>query len=207
MRHRLQVRAATTAAAPPCVLAEVRDLALLRYAGLLAQRKRNVLGLEAMLRDFFGYPTRVLQFQGRWLAVPAEGQTRLGENTETCTLGVNAIAGDRVWDVESKVRLRLGPLRYGQFLGLMPDPTASTGKAIFLLGHLTCFYLGPHLDWEVQLVLRRDEVPACQLTDDAPGARLGWNTWLGDGPAADAEDAVFSAAECQWPEAGARHVA
>jgi type VI secretion system protein ImpH len=196
MRNRFQVRAVTVDREPPPMLGEVRDLALLRYAGLLAQRKRNAWGLESMLSDFFGYRAQVLQFHGCWLTLPADGQTRLGESLETCELGVTAIAGDRVWDVESKLRIRLGPLTYAQFLGLLPETQSATCKAIFLVSHLVRFYLGPQLDWEVQLVLRHDEVPPCQLSDDAPGARLGWNTWLDAASAADAEDAVFSAEEC-----------
>jgi type VI secretion system protein ImpH len=49
------------------------------------------------------------------------------------------------------------------------------------------------LEWDVQLVLRADEVPRAHL---GSGSRLGQSAWMGhyDGP--DADDAVF------YPPAG-----
>ena len=45
-------------------------------------------------------------------------------------------------------------------------------------------------------MLRADEVPECQLTDEPPGPRLGWNTWLtSQQPQRDAEDVLFAAEE------------
>jgi type VI secretion system protein ImpH len=54
-------------------------------------------------------------------------------------------------------------------------------------------YAGPDLDFDVQVVLKKEEIPACRLGGDgADGSHLGWNTWLFSLPfAADAEDAVF----------------
>jgi type VI secretion system protein ImpH len=108
------------------------------------------------------------------------------------------VAGERVWDVQGMVRLRLGPLRREQFDALLPDrsPIAAR-KAFFLLCHLARLYVGPELDFDVQLVLRAADVPACQLADDGGlGPRLGWNTWLCSGPRdRDADDAVFAGQE------------
>ena len=69
-------------------------------------------------------------------------------------------------------------------------------KAFFLLVHLVRLYVGAELDFDVQLVLKADAVPECQLTEEAAGARLGWNTWLtSQQPARPAGDAVFAAEE------------
>jgi type VI secretion system protein ImpH len=44
---------------------------------------------------------------------------------------------------------------------------------------LTRFFARGEFDVEVQLVLNRDEVPACQLDAAAEGApQLGWSTWV-----------------------------
>jgi type VI secretion system protein ImpH len=55
-------------------------------------------------------------------------------------------------------------------------------------------YAGPHLEFDVQLVLKRREVPRCRLGGDkAGGSRLGWNTWVRHGEYAnDVDDAIFS---------------
>jgi type VI secretion system protein ImpH len=180
-------------------LAAVEDLALLHYAGLLAQRHRNAAGLEALLRDYFGLPVRVSQFQGQWLVLEPANQSRLGAGN--AELGVNVVAGERVWDVEGKVRVRLGPLGYGQFLRFLPDRApVPDNKAFFLLVHLVRFYVGPQFDFDVQLVLRAEDVPECQLAEGGPAEpRLGWNAWLcSQQPDRPAEEAVFPGEEVVW---------
>ena len=103
-------------------LARIDDLALVHYAGFFAQRPRNATNLRSLLADYFRLPVAVEQFRGQWLAIPESGQTRLGEFG---SLGVDAVAGERVWDVQSRFRVRLGPLRYPQFEDLLPDPRPS----------------------------------------------------------------------------------
>jgi type VI secretion system protein ImpH len=185
------------------LLAAVEDLALLHYGGLLAQRRRNAAGLGALLHDYFGLPVEVRQFQGQWLYVEPPDRSRLGGVGSNNELGVNVVAGERVWDVQSKIRIRVGPLSYAQFLEYVPDQSAvSQRKAIFLFFHLVRLYVGPELDFDVQLILRAEEVPECQLSEeDGIGPRLGWNTWLcSQQPPRPVEDAVFAGGEVVWVE-------
>lgn len=194
LRNRLRVTAPGPVEEPVRELAKVEDLGLLRFAGLLAQRHRNAWGLRAILAGYFGLPVEVCQFQGQWLPLEEASQTRLGDEGSNGVLGENVVAGDRVWDVQGKVRVRLGPIRYAQFLEYLPDTSPVVQrKAFFLLCHVARLYLGPEFDFEVQLVLRAEDVPACRLTDDdAAGPRLGWNCWLLCAPPdVPAEDAVF----------------
>ncbi len=207
LRNRLRVVAPGTAAEPERELAKVHDLGLLRYAGLLAQRHRNPWGLRALLAGYFGLPVEVRQFQGQWLPLEEASQSRLGEGDGNCALGENVVAGDRVWDVQGKVRVRLGPLRYAEFLEYLPDRSpVPDRKAFFLFAHVARLYLGAEFDFDVQLVLRAEDVPACRLTDDdATGPRLGWNCWLlCRTPDAPAEDAVFEGAALTRVGADAR---
>jgi type VI secretion system protein ImpH len=193
LRDRLHVIAAD-ASDTEYELAKVHDLGLSRFAGLLAQQHRNAWGLRAILAGYFNLPVEVRQFRGQWLPLEEDNQSRLGLDDGNCLLGENAVAGDRVWDVQGKVRVRLGPLRYTQFLEYLPDRSPlPERKAFFLLSHVARLYLGAEFDFDVQLVLRAEDVPACQLSDDAvTGPRLGWNCWLVcETPTAAAEDAVF----------------
>jgi type VI secretion system protein ImpH len=108
------------------------------------------------------------------------------------------VAGDRVWDRQSQFRVRLGPMTYARFTDFLPDrDPVRERKTFFLLAHLVRLYAEPTLDFDVQLVLRAEEVPECQLTGDGTfGARLGWNTWLLTRRAsADAEDVVLEGQE------------
>ena len=169
---------------------------LLYYGGLLAQRPRTAVGLEAILRDYFQLPVEIRQFHGQWLVLDPANQSRLGEGGGS--LGVNIGAGERVWDVHSKIRIRLGPLRYVQFQEFLPDrsPTPER-KAFFMLVHLVRLYIGMELDFDVQLVLQAPEIPACQLAEGPSGGpRLGWNTWMPAGRMPESvDDVVFDGDE------------
>jgi type VI secretion system protein ImpH len=196
LRQRLRVTAPRPYEGPgnrPAV-ARLDDLALLHYAGLLAHRPRSAAGLQALLHDYFGFGVGVLQFQGQWLQLEPSNMTRIGDEAGNNSLGVNALAGDRVWDTQSKFRLRLGSLDLATFNAFLPEPSDRPGRnAFFLLTQVTRFYSGPDLDFDVQLVLRADEVPGCHLPfGDDTGPALGWNAWLRTAPfATDADDAVF----------------
>jgi type VI secretion system protein ImpH len=143
-----------------------------------------------MLSDNFGRPVRVLQFFGRWLPLAPSERSRLASRERPsgtyCALGVDATLGARVWDVQGSFRLHIGPLSYAQFLGFTPE-----GDDLTRLGELTKLYVGPDLSFDVQLTLKKDEVPMLRLSGDA-APRLGWNTWLRHEPEwRDRDDAVF----------------
>jgi type VI secretion system protein ImpH len=176
------------------VLAQVDDLALVYYSGFLAHRPRCATSLEVMLADYFQLPLRVQQFQGQWLKLDAENQTQVG--FANGSVGLNVVAGERVWDVEGRIRIRLGPLSYTEFDSFIPDRTATPHhKAFYLLSHLVRLYVGPELDFDVQLVLKAPEVPECHLTG-VGCPRLGWNTWIRTQALGhDADDAVFEGEE------------
>lgn len=176
------------------VLAKVENLAMVYYSGLLSHRPRNALGLEALIHDYFRLPVRILQFQGHWVRLEEEKQSRLGDPSGYALLGGNAVVGARVWDVQGKVRLRVGPLTYAQYEHFLPDREPfPERKAFFELSHLVRFYVGPELTFDVQLELLPDEVPDCRLADGTnDGPQLGWNTWLQSQSFADpVDDAVF----------------
>jgi type VI secretion system protein ImpH len=200
LRNRLRVSAVEQTSAGPreSPLAEIDDLGLLHYSGLLVQRPRTAIGLEALIDDYFGLPVRVGQFLGCWLQLEPANQSQLGQLG--CELGVSVVVGTRVWDVQSKIRLRLGPLRRDQFDAFLPDPSPlPQRKAFFLLVHLVRLYLGPELDFDVQLVLRAPDVPGTHLDRGGLGPRLGWNTWiLTENAVKDAEDAVFEGQVVRW---------
>ncbi len=177
------------------MLAKIDDLALMRYAGFFAQRPHNVQNLEALLADYFQLPVIVESFRGQWLAIAESNQTQLGSFG---TLGVDAVAGERVWDVQSRFRVRLGPLTFEQFTELLPDPEpVRARKSLYLVMQLARTFAGPELDFDLQLVLAAPEVPEVRLADGPGiGPRLGWNLWLISGtPPAPVSDAVF---ESDW---------
>jgi type VI secretion system protein ImpH len=171
----------------------VDDEALLFYGGHFAHFPRSAVALECLLGDYFGLPIAIEQFQGQWLYLSADDQSSLpsarwpeGLNTQ---LGGSVVIGRRVWDVEGKLRARVGPLGYQEFRRLMPS-----GDVLLPLVQLIRTYAGPQFDLDVQVVLKAAEVPGCRLGGDGSDpARLGWNTWIvSQELERDVSDAVFS---------------
>ena len=151
--------------------------------------------MRAILADLFGLPIRIDTLTGQWLDLPDAARSRFDGRA---ALGVNAVAGDRVWDAGSQFRIRIGPVRYETFVAFLPDPLpVPDRKGVYLLSQLTRLYVGPELDFEVQLVLFKHAVPDCVMQDVAAGdlgLRLGWNTWLtGDGLPDEVDDMRFDA--------------
>jgi type VI secretion system protein ImpH len=172
--------------------AKFEDEALLYFSGHFAHWPRSAVALEGVLNEYFQIPTTVKQFQGEWLYLAVEDRSALpalGSRGQYTALGTEAVVGSRVWDVESKFRLRLGPLSYDEFRRLLPD-----GDMLQPVREMVRLYSGPHLEFDVQLVLKRREVPRCRLGGDPAGAsRLGWNTWVRHGEfPADVDDAIFA---------------
>lgn len=168
---------------------EFPDGVLLGFAGAFAQRHRPAVMLERLLADRSGMPVSVLQFQGRWLRLDPEDRSRLGSSGRNNALGQTLVLGDRVWDVRSKFRLRLGPLSLDQFREMSPD-----GREFRSLCQVARLYVDGELDFDVQLVLRGDDVPETRLSGrSGPGSRLGRDAWLRSRPLGrDPDDARFA---------------
>jgi type VI secretion system protein ImpH len=157
----------------------VPDEALLLYAGLVAQRPHSASALEGILRDYFGVPAATRQFVGQWLDLEPEDRSRLGARNSR--LGADLVCGDHVWNNQSRFRIRLGPLGLGTFRSFLPR-----GDAWRPLNDLVRFLVGAEYDFDVQLVLKKEEIPECHLESGAAAPpMLGWTTWLRSAPAAD----------------------
>jgi type VI secretion system protein ImpH len=197
LRDRLKITVQESPTEKPRTLAKIEDISLIYFAGLLAERKRNAAGLERLLSEYFAVTVRVKQFAEQWLLLEPSSQSRLGVLEGNSRLGQDTVLGERVRDVQSKIRLIVGPLDWKMFLEFLPDHSATPEhKSFLLLVHLARFYIGNELDFDVQLILKAAEVPECCLNDEQPGPRLGWNTWLvSQQPMQDADQAIFQADE------------
>lgn len=170
----------------------VDDRAFIYYAGLLSQKPRSAQGLKQMLEDYFEVNVEVVQFIGSWRPLDPDMLCRLvdeeADGSESTMLGGGAVAGDEVWDPQSAVRLRLGPMSLDKYLEFLPD-----GAAFPKLQAMCRFYAGQDIDFEIQLVLRREEAPKCQLgAGGATAPRLGWLSWARRKPLAkDPDETLF----------------
>jgi type VI secretion system protein ImpH len=149
----------------------VLDASLGHFAVALRQRPVSASLMQRVLADHFAVPLTVEQFVGCWYDVPLAHQTKLGSTN--AVLGQAAMVGERVWQRDLRVRLRIGPLARADFLLFLPG----AGAASALQKMLTMF-TGVCLEYEVQLVLRASEVVGASLQSRRVGGRLGADLFL-----------------------------
>ncbi|WP_084709917.1 type VI secretion system baseplate subunit TssG [Pseudomonas sp. StFLB209] len=158
---------------------ELPGTAMLHYSGHLAAQTRYPDGLRAILSEYFGVPVNIEEYVGQWLELPERSRVGVTANR----LGMDLCLGSHVWDRQHKFRIRLGPLKLDDYMGMLPD-----GQPFRELVAWVAEYLGHELDWDLNLVLEQPEVPRLQLNNRQ---RLGFNTWLGT-PAQDADDLILA---------------
>jgi len=175
---------------------KVGDEAFLSYAAFFADQHRPAVCIPRMLASYFEVPVELDQLAGQWLRLDPSDRSSLpgpgcpdGQHNQ---LGAGLLLGGQVWDIQGKFRLRVGPLDYAQFRHWIP-----TADALRPFCQMVRAYVGPELQFEVQVLLKRPQLPPCRLgggEDYQP--LLGWTTWLLARPAREetgcSEDAVFS---------------
>lgn len=152
---------------------DISDFAKLHFAGLMANQKRPASGLVSILRDYFKLPIRVEQFVGHWMQLPPEIQTRIGAADGGNRLGVSAVLGRRIWDCQHKFRIVIGPLDYADYCRMLPR-----GDSMGRLAAWVRNYAGIVLDWDVRLILKKEQVPPLRLGS----MLLGRTTYLAGRP-------------------------
>jgi type VI secretion system protein ImpH len=142
--------------------------------------------LRSILEGFMRLPVTIEELIGHWFALPRDCQWRLGDSPATGTLGLSTTVGPRVWDRQSKFRVRLGPLGLLDYERLLPG-----GDSLPRLVAVVRNYAGDQLSWDLNLVLKQAEVPSIRL---GAAGRLGWSTWLTSRPLArDGDDLLLNA--------------
>ncbi|MEW5801048.1 MAG: type VI secretion system baseplate subunit TssG [bacterium] len=145
---------------------------LICYSGLLSRPVPSAFAIESAAGYFAGTGARVEQFIERVIALDEEDRTSLG--VANCQVGVNALCGNFVRENQTKFRLHLGPMDYDHFTRFLPGGDM-LGPVFSLLRYMT----GIEYEFDVRLLLKRENVPPCILgTEGNMAARLGWTTWL-----------------------------
>lgn len=148
----------------------VFDQAIAHYAGALRQRPVSARLLQQVLADYFEVDIALEQFVGAWYQVPGQQASRLG--VANAGLGTTALAGDRVWQRDLRMRLMIGPLERERFDDFLPG-----GSAAAALEKWLTLLTGSCLEYEVRLVLRAQDVRGAGI-GGGDGARLGWDSYV-----------------------------
>ncbi|MFT4542271.1 MAG: type VI secretion system protein ImpH [Planctomycetota bacterium] len=167
------------------------------FAGHFARPVRTADGLERMIAGVCSHQVRYEGHIGSWLTLADSARSRLMPNTRhggriraSQRLGMGFVLGSRVWDVQSKVRLHIGPLTGDEYHEWMPGSDAC-GRLVQLIRS----YLGHETDFDLMIHPKDGDVSNIQLgapdatqvtspstrTQTIKAARggLGRDTWLG----------------------------
>jgi type VI secretion system protein ImpH len=142
-----------------------------RHIAILARGVRTSEGLADTLRDLLGVPVRLETYVAHWLPLRREERTRLGDTGPSGRLGLGAVAGDAVWDRQSKFRLHIGPVSAEQYRHFLPQ-----GEAVRKVRDWVRQAVGFDLVWDMRVALVASDVQGCTLGGAAP---LGFAAWLG----------------------------
>jgi len=154
------------------------------FAGLLAQGTKTPEGLTAILSSFFDGQFEIEQFVGSWLELEPDDQWVLGNKAG---LGQSTSIGTRVWSRNAKFRIRVGPLSLADYERLLPGR-----DSIQRLRAIVRNYVGDALDWDVNIVLRAEDVPQASLGGTT---LLGQTSWIGKRKSSENADDLFLTSE------------
>ncbi len=160
----------------------IMDHAKYFFAGHLVRQTRNPEGIIQILRTFFNINVSLKEFVPQWIQLHPSQQ--LGLNG-SMGLGQDTILGSSVRDAQHKFRISLGPLTRSEFDQFMPG-TRQAKQLTHWLRH----YVGIELNWDAEIVLRKEDIKGIRLGQASP---LGLGTWMGLRPdsAGDARDVVI----------------
>lgn len=151
----------------------VDDHSLAFFAGAIHQRVTSAVQLERLLAHYLRVPVKLEQFCGRMYALPPAARTMLGVGGGV--LGKSALAGERVWQRDLRVKLQIGPLHAESFRRFLPGGAGS--KAI---SKLLMLFTGASLEYEVNLTLAARAIEGSVIRSDRPShvGLLGWDSYL-----------------------------
>ncbi len=146
---------------------------LLPYLGLIGMKVRSASLLSGVVSHYFGgVPVRIQEYVRHKTTIDLIQRNRLG--VMNCSLGASVMLGEKVYDLNTKFKLRIGAMDFAAYREFLPG-----GSDYATLRELVRFTLIDPFEYDVELLLRADDVPRTALAEDNP-CRLGYSIWLGD---------------------------
>lgn len=157
------------------------DNSKMHYAGHMSTQTHHAEGLSSVLQAFFKVPVAIKEFIGEWLIIPEESLCYLGMSLEGGKLGGDTVLGDKSWQRQYKFRVVIGPMGLEEYKDLLPGKDKLKQVTTILKN-----YMGMEMTWDVNLILKKQEVPKTSLGNYG---QLGWTSWLyNHSPKFDAAD-------------------
>ncbi|HEX4300705.1 MAG TPA: type VI secretion system baseplate subunit TssG [Gammaproteobacteria bacterium] len=154
----------------PQMRARVPDAAgFLGQTGLFCRQARSAAALEAMLRASLGRrDVEIVECVPRQAAIPADQRLNIGK--AGCTLGSDAVVGERVLDCCGRFQIRIGPIDAETF-----SLATQEGGLIERIRRICTEFLVQPLECEVVLVLDEGVVQPAALGGNDLNQMMGLN--------------------------------
>lgn len=144
--------------------------ARLASSAYLIREARNPDGLINALHYYFDIPVALEEFAPHWIRFPENETSQLGNGGGALMLGDGAVLGETLQDRQHKFQLTLGPLTLAQYQRFSP-----WGEDLPVLCEWVRNFVGYEYAWDVQLILKAEDVPQAALSG---GHQLGYTSWL-----------------------------
>lgn len=150
---------------------DLLNQSMAEFAGLIQGQVLNVESIQQILRSFLNQTVQVHQFIESWFSIPVEQRSHLSAKGGL-QLGVNSFCGERVKQIDAKIKLEIGPLDYDAYRSLLPS-----GQVYPRLKSLLQRICNPTLMIEMVLVLDKEKINPIQL-DQKTETGLGGGAFL-----------------------------
>lgn len=132
------------------------DEAFAQFGGLIQGQQVSGESLRQVLSSYLDEQVCVDQFIPEWFEIPENQRTCLGGNF--AQLGQTTFCGARVQQIDSRIRLKIGPLSQESYDALLPN-----GKTYLAMKQLITRWCSRTTTIEVVLVLDKNAVKPAQL--------------------------------------------
>jgi type VI secretion system protein ImpH len=196
------------------------DLPKRHFVGLMSNQTHHAEGLLAILSGYFRLPVQLEEFVGQWIELPkncrclmGQSSSALGVNTTVgshvwdCQQKFRVIFGplqledyyrmlpggsSKSSSVEITQEMIAAANMSGRsVLEVLGETARSSGVSLDRLMAAVRSYTGDELQWDLQLILKKEETPPIGL---GIVGRLGWSSWmLRDPMPRDPDDLVLDA--------------
>ena len=152
----------------------IPDRAILAFFGMLALGPRSALALEQIISYWFRTKVRITQFHGAWFKLRTDDCCQFTDReAESQQLGTGLVLGDAIFDRGSQVQIMVGPLSIRRYHDFLPG-----GFEYERLRAVLDYFSNGSFEFEIRLILKREQVPEFQMGTMTAPLRLGWTTWM-----------------------------
>ncbi len=147
------------------------------YAGILSQANRNAINLENLLRDYYQFPVKLIQFVLERSHLEDECLTKIGTSNTTMSnnqLSAGAFLGSLCWMTQNKFRVVISLNSHADMIAFSPSSNKLRG-----LVELIVFYVGIEMTFDIVFAIQGKKLPGLQLIEKSKyRPTLGWNSYL-----------------------------